>query len=186
MSTKRHPVTDIIHERIINLLVYALNSGLTLEQIGDMCDLTHTMIIGLLKQPGEPGYRGARISLDTVIKLWTGLGKPLSQLFTDVVNVEPAGKIVDIVKILETDKKVLEFDLKVMNTIFARRAVTPKKLEQIKELMAGTEKLLESVNRALDKLKDYQKSLEAVQQTSQTAPSPEPAPPPQTKTRKRR
>jgi len=181
MLTRRHPVTDIIHEKIINLLSDALNSGLTLERIGDMCDLTHTMIIGLLKQPGEPGYRGARISLDTVIKLWTGLGKPLSELFDDVVNVEPAGKILSVAEILETDKKVLEFDLKVMSTILSRRAVTPKKLAQIKELMAETKELLQSVKEALQALKEYQASLEAANQPPQTSPAP---PPSRKKTRK--
>lgn len=177
MLGKRHPVTDIIHDKIISLLIDAQNRGLTLEQIGDMCDLTHPMLSGLLKQPGQTGYRGSRISLDTVIKLWTGLGRPLSELFEDVVNVEPAGKIVNVVEILETDKKVLEFDLKVMNTIMGRRAVTPKKLEQIKDLMAGTEKLLDSVKEALKFLQEYQASIEATHQgpkLSSAEPSPKP------------
>jgi len=130
MLSRRHPVTDIIHDRVIDLLIDAQNRGMTLEQIGDLCDLTPAMLSGLSRQPGQTGYRGRRISLDTVIKLWTGLGKPLSELFEDVVNVEPAGKIVNIAEILETDKKVLEFDLKVMKTIMGRRAVSPKKLDQ--------------------------------------------------------
>jgi len=88
---------------------------------------------------------------------------------------------VNVVEILETDKKVLEFDLKVMSTIMSRRAVTPKKLEQIKELMTGVEKLLSSVNQALDKLTAYQASLKAADQPSQTSPA---SPSPKKKTRK--
>jgi len=183
MLGKRHPVTDIIHDKIISLLIDAQNRGLTLEQIGDMCDLTHPMLSGLLKQPGQTGYRGRRISLDTVIKLWTGLGKPLSELFEDVVNVEPTGKIVNVAEILETEKKVLEFDLKVMKTIMGRRAVSPKKLDQIKELMVGVEKLLDSVNQALNKLEAYQASIEAAHQAPQSSPA---AASRKTKPRKRR
>ncbi|MBM4295703.1 MAG: hypothetical protein FJ126_12485, partial [Deltaproteobacteria bacterium] len=145
-----------------------------------MCDLNQPMLSGLLKQPGEYGYRGSRITLNTVIKLWTGLGKPLSELFEDVVNVEPAGKILNIAKILETEKKVLEFDLKVMNTIMGRRAVSPKKLDQVKELMVGVEKLLDSVTQALKLLKEYQASIEAAPQSSPAAASRK------TKPRKRR
>lgn len=171
MLSNRHPVTDIIHDKIINMLLDAQARGMTLEQIGDLCDLTPAMLSGLLRQPGQPGYRGSRISLDTVIKLWTGLGKPLSELFEDVVEVEPAGKIVNIVKILETEKKVLEFDLKVMDTVLARRAITPKKMEQVRELAATTKELLESVNQALDKLQDYLRYLESTQKTAKAPPT---------------
>lgn len=187
MLANRHPVTDIIHEKIIDMLLDAQARGMTLEQIGDLCDLTPAMLSGLLRQPGQPGYRGSRISLDTVIKLWTGLGKPLSELFGDVVNVEPAGKIVNIVKILETDKQVLEFDLKVMDTILARRAITPKKFEQVRELAATTKELLASVNQALDKLKEYLTYLKSTQETAPSPhPSPAPAAPRRPKTKKRR
>jgi len=40
--------------------------------------------------------------------------------------------------------------------IMGRRAVSPKKLDQVKELMVGVEKLLDSVNQALKLLKEYQ------------------------------
>jgi DNA-binding transcriptional MerR regulator len=181
MESRRHPVTDIIQDKIIKAIQEARDKGLTLENIALICDLNQPLLTGLLKQPGEYGYRGSRMTLNTVIKLWTGLGKPLSELFEDVVNVEPAGKIVNVVEILETDKQVLEFDLKVMSTILSRRAVTPKKLAQIKELMVGVEKLIASVNQALDKLKEYQASLEAANQPPQTSPAP---PPSRKKTRK--
>jgi len=171
MESRRHPVTDIIHDKIIRAIIDAQSRGYSLEKIALMCDLNQPMLSGLLKQPGEYGYRGSRITLNTVIKLWTGLGKPLSELFEDVVNVEPAGKILNIAKILETEKKVLEFDLKVMNTIMGRRAVSPKKLDQIKELMTGVEKLLDSVNQALNKLEAYQASIEAAHQAAQSSPA---------------
>lgn len=161
MISNRHPVTNIIHDKIIKLIIDAQSRGYSLEKIALMCDLTQPMLSGLLMQPGQTGYRGSRISLDTVIKLWTGLGQPLCDLFGDIVNVEPAGKIVNVVEILETDKKVLEFDLKVMDTILGRRAVTPKKLEQIKILMAEVKYLLDSIKEALKLLNDYQASLNA-------------------------
>jgi len=181
MLANRHPVTDIIHEKIIQLIIDAQNRGLTLTDIGELCGITQPMLSGMLRQPGQTGYKGSRLTLDTVIKLWTGLGKPLSELFDDVVNVEPAGKIVNVAEILESEKQVFEFDLKVMSTILSRRAVTPKKLAQIKELMVGVEKLLSSVNQALDKLKEYQSSLEAANQPPKTSPAP---PPSRKKTRK--
>lgn len=182
MFSKRHPVTDVIHDKIIKLIIDAQDRGYSLEKIALMCDLTQPMLSGLLMQPGQPGYRGSRISLDTVIKLWTGLGKPLSELFEDVVDVEPAGKIVNVVKILETEKKVLEFDLKVMDTVLARRASTPKKMEQVRELAAITKELLESVNQALNKLQEYLRYLES---TQKTAPTPQPSRETSRKTKKR-
>jgi len=83
MTTERHEIVDQIHNKLLELLAKWQRAGYSPERIGDICGLSKVQIYGLLKKPGEPGYKGKNLTLNTVIKIWTGLGQPLESLFTE-------------------------------------------------------------------------------------------------------
>ena len=78
-----HRLLNPIRNKILNLIEIKLKEGFTLEQIGEMCDLTKTHISTL-----RSGKRGANLTLNVALKIWEGLGNPPETLIIDC-NVKP-------------------------------------------------------------------------------------------------
>lgn len=88
MRFERHKIVDDIHKKLLALIDDWIGKGYSAEKIGDICGLSKIQIYGLLKKPGEKGYRGANLSLNTAIRIWEGLGHPPETLIADC-NVAP-------------------------------------------------------------------------------------------------
>lgn len=154
METDRHPATDIIHKKLVNLIDEWLAKGYTLDKIAELCDLSTPLIYGLVKQPGQKGYKGARLTVNTAVKVWTGLGNDLSTLFScDDEIINDKKDIVKMIDILTIDKQVLELDERISDVVLKRRAITPKKMAQIEKLLAGIREILWQLSDVIIKLK---------------------------------
>jgi len=153
MKSDRHPVTDAVHAKLIDLLEYWRHRGYSLEKIGELCDVPYTTIHGFLKTPGQSGYRGSRLTLDTVIKIWTGLGNSLETLFDDRVFVREEAPFppVDLYQSILLEKQALEFDQKILETALQRKVASTRKYNQLLNLLSEIKKLIDDIDKILDK-----------------------------------
>ena len=175
MGFERHPAVDLVRQKILFLLDEWIARGYSPERISEMCGLSKVHIYALLKQPDHPGYKGSNLTLNTAFKIWTGLGNPLETLLEDCdVDYSDIHKGVNIRQILAVSKQVLDFDIKIMDTVLKRRAITPRKMEQIESILASTKEIVEDIKVALS-------TIDKSQETS-TAPAASR----KTKTKKRR
>lgn len=159
MIIDRHPATDLIHKKLVDLIEEWMRKGYSLEKIGDMCELSTPLIYGLTKKPDHPGYKGARLTVNTAVKIWTGLGNPLHALFTEADDIQEESKeVIKLVEILSIDKQVLELDERIMDTVLKRRAISPKKLSQIEKLLTCIREILWQMSLVLDRLKSVSSS----------------------------
>lgn len=150
MKTERHPAADAVHAKLIDLLDYWRQKGYSLEKIGDICGVPYTMIHGLLKSPGQPGYKGARLTVNTAVKIWTGLGNALETLLDncEYVYEESPFKTVDLYQALELEKQTLEFDQKILETAMQKRA-SQKKTENILKILFAINKTVDVIDKIL-------------------------------------
>ena len=145
-----HPLVNPIRERILILIEEKLLAGCSLEDIAEMCDLSVGHLSTLRNKK-----RGVNISLNTVLKIWFGLGGTLEALFSDHAYDNSESQkaqsiyLVNNINILSIHKQVLEFDEKVLETALKRRPISAKRMQQLEGLLASIREILLDIKSVL-------------------------------------
>lgn len=166
MGYDKHPAVDLVRQKILFLIDEWISRGYSPERIGEMCGLSKVHIYALLKQPDHPGYKGSNLTLNTALKIWTGLGNPIETLLSDCdADYTAAPQGFQINQILAMNKQVLEFDVKIMETVLKRRAITPNKMKQLESILSSIQEILANM-----------KTLAMMDEKKQTSSTEQPPP----------